>query len=128
MDFANTRFSKEHEWVAFEPSSKMVSIGITDFASEELGDIVYIELPGVGQKVTIMETMGTIEAVKTVADLFAPISGVVKEVNTRLEDNPELVNQHPYEEGWFMKVEMNDEGELEKLMSHEEYQKMIGRE
>ncbi|NIO00917.1 MAG: glycine cleavage system protein GcvH [Candidatus Latescibacteria bacterium] len=128
MDVDKMRFSKEHEWVAAEGSDKMATVGITEYAAGELGDIVYIELPEEGTEVKFMEPMGTIEAVKTVADLYAPISGAVKEVNKKLEDEPELTNQSPYGEGWFIKVEMSDPSELEKLMSHEEYQEMIGKE
>ena len=110
MDFDKMRFSKEHEWVSFSDDS----------------DIVYVELPEVGREIKFMESVGTIEAVKTVADLYTPISGVVKEVNEKLEDNPELVNESPYEDGWFMKVEMTKRAELDELMKHDEYNEMTG--
>ena len=128
MSFENVRFSKEHEWVRFEEGSNVVTIGITDFASGELGDIVFIEFPEEGQEVKAMEPMGTIEAVKTVADLFSPVTGVVKEVNAALNDDPGLVNHSPYAEGWFVKIELADRGELDGLMEKREYDKMVGKE
>jgi glycine cleavage system H protein len=121
------RFSKEHEWAAVEPGSREATVGITDYAAGELGDIVYVELPEVGTEVKAMEPMGTIEAVKTVADLYSPLTGKVVAVNEALADRPELVNQSPYEEGWMVKIEMSDPAELDRLMSYEEYQKMVGR-
>ena len=128
MDVDKLRFSKEHEWVARAGSDDIVTVGITEYAAGELGDIVYIELPGVGTDVKAMEPMGTIEAVKTVADLFAPVSGVVEEINEKLEDEPELANHSPYDEGWFIKIKLGAPEELDALMNHEEYQKMIGKE
>jgi len=128
MDVDKLRFSKEHEWVSRDGSDDVVTVGITEYAAGELGDIVYIELPAVGTEVKVMEPMGTIEAVKTVADLFAPVSGTVEEINSKLEDEPELVNKSPYEEGWFLKIKISAPGELDGLMSHDEYQKMIGKE
>lgn len=122
------RFSKEHEWVAVDKDSGVATIGISDYAAGELGDIVYLELPSEGEEVTVMEPMGTIEAVKTVADLFAPISGVVTAVNTVLEDNPEIVNKSPFVDGWFVKIKIADTGELDALMSYDEYKTMIGKE
>lgn len=127
MNFDDVRFTKEHEWVRFGDDS-LVSIGITDFAAGELGDIVFVELPEVGAEIKIDESVGTIEAVKTVADLYAPLSGVVKEINAALEDNPGLVNESPYEDGWFLKVEVPDRGEFDQLMTHADYSKMIGKD
>ena len=121
------KYTKEHEWVAFDDASGVATIGITDYATGELGDIVYIELPDVGSKVTYMEPMGTIEAVKTVADIFSPLTGDVKEVNGELEDHPEIVNNSPYEEGWFIKIELSDRNELESLLSYGDYQALIGK-
>ena len=126
MHADNLRFTKEHEWVAVD--SSVAIIGITDFAAGELGDIVFVELPEVGSAVKSMESVGTIEAVKTVADLYAPVSGVVKEVNSELENNPGVVNQSPYDDGWFMKLELSNPAEINDLMSREEYDRMIGRE
>jgi glycine cleavage system H protein len=128
MNFDKMRFTKDHEWVAVEGSSDVVTVGITDFASGELGDIVFVELPEIGKEVKSAEPLGTIEAVKTVADLFAPVSGVVEEVNSVLNDNPGIVNQSPYEKGWFVKLALSDRSELDSLMKKEEYDEMIGKE
>jgi glycine cleavage system H protein len=127
MTFENVRFTKEHEWVRFEKGTSVVTVGITDFAAGELGDIVYIEFPEVGRGVKAMEPMGTIEAVKTVADLYAPVSGVVKEANAALNDDPALVNQSPFEKGWFVKIELADKTELDGLMEKSAYDKMVGK-
>ncbi len=126
--FENMRFTKEHEWVRFEKGSNVVTVGITDFAAGELGDIVFVEFPKTGQQVKAMEPMGTIEAVKTVADLYAPVSGVVKEVNTALNDAPATVNDSPFDKGWFVKIELGDRSELEKLMDKSAYDKMVGKD
>lgn len=124
MNIDDLRFTKEHEWVAVDGS--IATIGVTDFAQGELGDIVFVELPEVGSEITKTETMGTIEAVKTVADLYAPVSGVVKEINASLEDNPAVVNQSPYDGGWFLKIEISDASELDDLMTHAAYKELIG--
>ena len=126
MDFKNVRFTKEHEWVRLDGGDE-VTIGITDFASGELGDIVYVELPKVGDNVSASQSMGTIEAVKTVADLFAPVSGQVTAINGALEQGPDLVNKDPFGEGWFVKVKVADRGEYDALMDHAAYQEMIGK-
>ena len=126
MDFDNMRFSKEHEWVQVDDNN-VATIGITDYAAGELGDIVYSEFPDEGQEVTINQPMGTIEAVKTVADLFAPVSGVVKEVNAAVNDDPGIVNQSPYGEGWFARIEISDKGELDGLMAKADYDRMVGK-
>ncbi len=128
MDFHNLRFTEEHEWVRLEDDGDEVIIGITDFAAGELGDIVFIELPEQGAVVTESESMGTIEAVKTVADIYAPVSGTVTEVNVVLENRPELVNDSPFDEGWFVKIRMSDTKQLESLMTHEAYLEMIGKD
>ncbi len=127
MDFKNVRFTKDHEWVRFADGGDEVTIGITDFAASELGDIVYVELPKVGGEVRAAASMGTIEAVKTVADLFAPVSGVVSAVNGALEQGPDLVNKDPYGDGWFVRLKMSSRKELDGLMDHAAYQKMIGK-
>ena len=127
MDFDKMRFSQEHEWVRVNDDNDEVLIGITEFAAGELGDIVYVELPEVGAEVSAGNTIGTIEAVKTVADLFVPVSGSIMEVNPALEDQPDLVNESPYEKGWFVKLAMSDRAELDKLMTHDAYQEMIGK-
>lgn len=128
MTFDNVRFTKEHEWVRSEKSGNLVTVGITDFAAGELGDVVYIEFPEIGREVKAMDPMGTIEAVKTVADLYAPVSGVVKEANTALNDDPAAVNQSPYDKGWFVKMELSNRVELDGLMNKSEYDKMVGKD
>lgn len=127
MSRSSLRFTKEHEWVAVADNSAVATIGITDFAAGELGDIVFVELPDVGRRVNSMEPVGTIEAVKTVADLFSPVSGVVREINEKLANDPGLVNQSPLDKGWFLKIEMSDASELERLMTRADYDKMIGK-
>lgn len=126
MDFKNVRFTRDHEWVRADGGDE-ATVGITDFAAGELGDIVYLELPKVGAEVKAHQSMGTIEAVKTVADLFAPVTGTVSAVNASLEQHPELVNQDPFGEGWFVRVTMKDRKELDELMDRAGYQTMIGK-
>ncbi len=121
----NLKYTKEHEWVRMDGDE--ATIGITDFAAGELGDIVYVELPKVGAGVTAMQSMGTIEAVKTVADLFAPVSGVVTAVNGSLEQGPDLVNKDPFGDGWFVRVKISDRKEVDALMDYTAYASMIGK-
>ena len=111
MDFDNVRFTKDHEWVRLDGDEAIV--GITDFAAGELGDVVYVELPPQGTEITQGESMGTIEAVKTVADLYAPATGTVTAVNTALEDDPALVNSSPYEDGWFVRMRLGDQAQFD---------------
>ncbi len=113
------KYSREHEWVRVE--GNIAVIGITDFAQSELGDVVYVELPEAGAEVEANNTFGVVESVKAVSDLFAPVSGVVVEANTTLEDQPELVNSEPYEDGWMIRVEMKDESELNDLLEADSY-------
>ncbi|MCY4381908.1 MAG: glycine cleavage system protein GcvH [Nitrospinae bacterium] len=113
------KYSREHEWVRVE--GNIAVIGITDFAQSELGDVVYVELPEVGTEVEANNTFGVVESVKAVSDLFAPVSGVVVEANTTLEDQPELVNSEPYEDGWMIRVEMKDDSELSDLLEADSY-------
>lgn len=127
MNFDNMRFTKTHEWVAFENGSDVVTVGITDFAAGELGDIVFVELPEIGTTVESMQTIGTIEAVKTVADLYSPVSGVVKEVNGGLEENPDVVNKSPFEDGWFLKINLTNRAQLDDLMTKLDYDTLVGR-
>lgn len=119
------KYSKEHEWVKLE--GDIAVTGITDFAQGELGDIVFIELPEVGSKVEFMQPFGTIEAVKAVSDLFSPLSGEVVEVNTSIEDDAGIVNSDPYGDGWIMKVKMDDQSELDKLLDASGYKDLIGQ-
>lgn len=120
------RYTKEHEWVLVDDGIAIV--GITDFAQGELGDIVYVELPSVGTKVAAMENLGNVESVKSVSDLYSPVSGVVADINTRLADQPELVNTDPYGEGWMVRIEPSDPTDLEQLLSADEYSDYIGAE
>ena len=116
-------YTEEHEWVLME--ADIATIGITDYAQKELGDIVFIDLPKVDDETKQMDPFGTIEAVKAVSDLFAPLSGTIVEVNSLLEDRPELINQDPYGKGWMIKIKISDQSELESLLSAEDYKKKI---
>lgn len=116
------RYSEEHEWVKVEDGK--ARIGITHFAQSELGDIVFVELPEVGDTVTIDEPFGSVESVKTVSELYAPVSGTVVEVNAELEDNPEYVNESPYEQAWMVVVELADAAQLDDLMDADKYDEM----
>lgn len=116
------KYTKEHEWLRIESDEAV--IGITDFAQGELGDIVFLELPSVGTKVSSGDSMGTIEAVKTVAELYAPVSGEITAVNDQLADNAALVNSDCYGEGWMVKIRMDNAGETDQLLSPQEYKQM----
>ncbi|MFQ6009204.1 MAG: glycine cleavage system protein GcvH [Candidatus Zixiibacteriota bacterium] len=113
------RYSKEHEWVKLEENIAIV--GITDYAQSELGDIVFVELPSVGEEVKHMEPFGTIEAVKAVSDLYSPVTGKVIEVNGALDNDPMVINRDPYGEGWMIKVELSDSSEIDKLLDSASY-------
>jgi len=113
-------YTKDHEWVQYD--EQIVTIGITDFAQSELGDVIFLEFPDVGQDLIQNDPFGTIEAVKTVADLNAPVAGNVLETNAELEDAPELVNQDPYGKGWMIKIEVEDDSGKAELLSAEEYE------
>ncbi|WP_042476198.1 glycine cleavage system protein GcvH [Bacillus ndiopicus] len=116
------RYSKEHEWVKVEDGK--ARIGITHFAQNELGDIVFVELPEVGDELTINEPFGSVESVKTVSELYAPVSGKVVEVNEELGDSPEFVNESPYEQAWMVVVELSNPSEVDELMTAEQYDEM----
>lgn len=118
------KYTKDHEWIKLEGDT--ATVGITDFAQNELGDIVYIEVNTVGETLEQEETFGTIEAVKTVSDLFMPLSGEVTEFNEELEGTPEVVNQDPYGKGWIAKIKISDTSEVDELMSAEQYKEMVG--
>lgn len=120
---ADLKYTKDHEWVKVD--GDVAIVGITDFAQSELGDIVYVDIPTVGETLAKEEKFGDIEAVKTVAEAFMPVAGEVLESNPVLEDTPEKVNEDPYGEGWMIKVRMSDPAEVEQLMSAEEYQAII---
>ncbi|CAD2080124.1 glycine cleavage system protein GcvH [Jeotgalicoccus meleagridis] len=117
------KYSKDHEWIKVEGNT--ATIGITDFAQSELGDIVFVELPEEGDDLSQGDSFGSVESVKTVSDLVAPVSGSIVSVNEELEDSPELVNEDPYEGAWMMKVELSDESELEGLLDAAGYQAEI---
>lgn len=116
------RYSEEHEWVKVE--GEKVRVGITEFAQSELGDIVFVELPEVGTEVTADEPFGSVESVKTVSELYAPVSGKITEVNEDLNDSPEFVNESPYEKAWMIVIEPTDLGEIDKLLTPEQYEEM----
>ena len=116
-------YSNDHEWVKLDED--IATIGITDFAQQELGDIVYIEIETVGDNLQKEQVFGTVEAVKTVSDLFMPISGEVLEFNTALEDTPETVNNEPYDSGWIIKIKIDDPSQLKNLLSAEQYKQLI---
>ncbi|MBN1350647.1 glycine cleavage system protein GcvH [candidate division KSB1 bacterium] len=120
----NLLYTEEHEWVRTEDD--IATVGITDYAQGELGDIVFVELPEVGTTTAQMEAFGTIEAVKAVSDLYSPLSGEVVEVNTLLEERPEIINEDPYGEGWMIKIKLSNKKELESLLSADDYQAQIG--
>lgn len=119
----NLRYTKDHEWVKLE--GNIATIGITDFAQRELGDIVYVDINTVGQSLEAETVFGTVEAVKTVSDLFLPIAGTVLEVNTALNDKPESVNNDPYGEGWMVKVTVNNPADVEALMDADAYSSSV---
>lgn len=118
------KYTKEHEWVKLK--GNIATMGITDYAQKQLGDVVFVELPKVGTQVEQMKAFGVIEAVKAVSDLFSPVSGEVTEINTSLESQSNLVNSDPYGEGWIVKVKIKDSKELDALLSPEEYRKLVG--
>lgn len=126
MNFpADLKYTKDHEWVRIEGDHAFV--GITDYAQSELGEIVFVDIATEGETVAQEEVFGSIEAVKTVSDLFMPVSGEVVEVNAELEDKPELVNEDAYGKGWLIKVALSDSSEVEGLLSADEYQKLIAK-
>ena len=121
---ANLKYSNDHEWVRVDGNEAY--IGITDFAQSQLGDIVFVDVPSVGETLAQNEVFGSIEAVKTVSDAFLPVGGEVLELNAALENDPALVNKDPYGEGWIIKIRMTDAAELDTLLSAEDYAKLIG--
>ncbi|MFT7230573.1 MAG: glycine cleavage system H protein [Bacteroidia bacterium] len=120
----NLKYTKEHEWVSID--GDIATVGVTDFAQGELGDIVFVEIETEGETLAKDEVFGTIEAVKTVSDLFMPLSGEIVEINTSLEDAPESVNENPYDAGWMVKIKLSDTSELEDLMDVESYKALTG--
>lgn len=120
---SHLKYTKDHEWI--ELNGNIATIGITEFAQKELGDIVYVDIATTGKALSAEEVFGTVEAVKTVSDLFLPAAGTVTEVNPALEANPELVNTDPYGEGWMIKMSVDSPDDMEKLMSAEDYEKLV---
>jgi glycine cleavage system H protein len=118
------RYTKEHEWAGMK--DEVAVIGITDYAQGELGDIVFVELPAIGKKTVQTKSCASIEAVKAVSDLYAPLTGEVVEVNRELETSPQLLNQDPYGKGWILKIKPADKGDLDKLLSADDYKRLIG--
>ena len=121
MDYKKFKFTKDHEWLNLQED--IATVGITDYAQGQLGDIVFIEMPQVSTKIAASESFGAIEAVKTVADLYAPVSGEVIEINDKLDSSPDLVNSDPYIEGWIVKLKIDNNDEINELMNYDEYQK-----
>ena len=119
MDPTDRRYTSEHEWVKLE--GDVAVVGITDFAQDQLGDVVYVELPKVGDKVEAMKPFGVVESVKTASDLYAPIGGTIAEVNGKLTEEPQLVNDAPYEGGWMIKIQPDDPAEIDTLMTADQY-------
>ena len=120
---SSLKYTKDHEWVKID--GEMATIGITDFAQHELGDIVYVEIESIGEMLVSEEVFGSVEAVKTVSDLFMPLSGEILEFNIALEDTPEAVNEDPYESGWIIKVKIDDPSQISKLLDSDAYQQLI---
>ena len=120
----NLKYTKDHEWISID--GNIATVGITDFAQSELGDIVYLEIDTLDAEINLNEVFGTVEAVKTVSDLFMPVNGKVIDVNSSLEDNPEVVNDDPYGEGWIIKIEVSNPSDIDALMNSEEYKNLIG--
>lgn len=120
----NLKYTKDHEWILMD--GDVGTVGITDYAQGELGDIVYVEVETEGETLTAEEVFGSVEAVKTVSDLFMPVSGEIVEFNERLEEQPELVNENPYGDGWMVKIKLSDLSQLDGLLSAEQYKAEIG--
>ena len=120
------RYTKDHEWVRVQDG--ISTVGITDYAQDQLGDVVYVDLPSPGKQLTQLAVFGEIESVKAVSELYSPVSGEVVESNQALADKPELINESPYEEGWIMRVRLVDEGEIDRLLTAEQYRDYIERE
>ena len=118
------KYTKDHEWIAID--GEIATVGITDFAQRELGDIVYVEIETVGELLKADEVFGTVEAVKTVSDLFLPVEGEILELNEDLETSPEDVNNDPYNKGWMIKMKVSNPGDLDNLLSSDDYKKLIG--
>ena len=119
----NIKYTDDHEWASI--NENVITIGITEFAQSELGDIIFVEFPDLNINVQKKDAIGTLEAVKTVADIFSPISGLIIELNENLESNPELINESPYDQGWILKIKVNNSDEFNSLLSYSDYEKLI---
>ena len=127
MDFPDElKYTEEHEWVLVEDD--IVTIGITDFAQEQLGDVVFVELPEVGDDLEMGKSFGVVESVKAVSDIYAPVSGEVVEINDELPNEPEIINSSPYDDGWLVRLKLTDPSELDELMDADAYQEFIEQE
>ncbi|MFH1428622.1 MAG: glycine cleavage system protein GcvH [Candidatus Margulisiibacteriota bacterium] len=120
---ADIMYSKEHEWVKIDGENAL--IGITDYAQEEMGDVVFVELPELGKDIEQMEELGVVESVKTISTVYSPVSGEVLEINEKLQETPEIINESPYEDGWIVKLALSDTNEVDDLMTADEYQEYI---
>jgi glycine cleavage system H protein len=127
MNPSDLKYSKEHEWVRLEDNNEAI-IGITDYAQEQLGDVVYLLLPSIGDVIEKDKRLGEVESVKSVSDLFCPVSGEVIEVNEEVKNQPELANEDPYGKGWMVRLRLSNPGELDSLMSAQQYEEMIAQE
>ena len=119
----DVKYTEDHEWGKLE--NDILTIGITDFAQSELGDIIFVEFPDLNTKVSAKDSIGTLEAVKTVADIYSPISGEIIELNNQLEDTPELINEDPYNKGWILKIKINDKNDYNSLLTSDNYKNII---
>ena len=119
----DVKYTEDHEWGKLE--NDILTIGITDFAQSELGDIIFVEFPDLNTKVSAKDSIGTLEAVKTVADIYSPISGEIIELNNQLEDVPELINEDPYNKGWILKIKINDKNDYDSLLTSDDYKNII---
>ena len=125
MNPAARKYSKEHEWIKLEDGSRGL-MGITHYAQDQLGDVVYLDLPPVGTRLAQLAKLGEVESVKAVSDIFSPVSGEIVEVNQELTDHPELVNEDPYDKGWILSIEIQDVSELDNLLTADEYKAYLG--
>lgn len=124
MNAEDLRYTRDHEWISY-PEGGVSKVGISDYAQQQLGDIVYVEFPDPPQEVSQGESCATLESVKAASDIYAPVSGIIQEVNSDLEDNPQLLNQSPLDEGWIYKIKVEQESDLDELMDYEAYQAFL---
>lgn len=125
---SDLKYTKDHEWVSYDSDSGLATVGITTFAAEQLGDVVSVDLPSPGDRFSAGEVFGTVESVKAVSDLFSPVSGTVRDVNSTLTDSPEYVNEDGYGEGWMVRIALDDPGELDTLLDAEAYTQLLAED